>query len=292
MASEPNIPPQPPRDRLSRLLAVAVPVTTTAGALFIGILIGGLAGFVVGTTKPPPIEYRETASLAQIHNQCDPLILELQTQLATTVGEVELVKGQLALKESDLLLLEPMIAAQGEAPSASDGRNYLAESDAVHQQITDFSYQLRMLERVRAGIVDQLTRVRERMLIEDEDLANQVAISDLLRDEQGHLRDNEILAAWFAFVTDSQTRICGPEEPEPSDAPGEMTRRDLDCRAAVQRELPAIKAPFVRCLRAGQPAPIAHRPPKGDPLPTFAHALNPSSELVAGWFFLLCDPSL
>src|SRR5262245_21962184 len=88
------------------LLQLAVPFAVTAGALLIGIFIGGLGAW--GLKPKPPIEYRSTASLTQLHDECDPLVSELQSQLATVVGEIELTKGQLALKESDILLLEPM----------------------------------------------------------------------------------------------------------------------------------------------------------------------------------------
>lgn len=266
----------------SSLLAFGLPIATTAGAMLIGIVAGGTAGFVIGVTRdPPPIEYHKTSSLAEMHNQCDPLIIELQTQLANTVGEIELSRGQLALKESDILLLEPMALAQADAPTSADGRNYTAELAAARAQAAEFSRKLELLDRTRGGIVDQLTRVRERMLVEDEALANQIAISDLLRDERGRLRDNDILAAWFAFVTDSQSQICGDASPQ--------TRQILDCRAAVQRELPEIKETFVQCLRAGKPAPAVQRLAQGDPLPAFAHPLDPTNDLVSGWLWSLCD---
>jgi hypothetical protein len=283
LPSEPTLPPVsggPGPVGCGQLLQVAVPLTTIAGALMIGLVLGSIAGWVVSQKQPQPIEYRQTASLAELHNQCDPLVTELQTQLANLVGEIEMVKGQLSLKESDLLVLEPLVLAQGSAPSALDGRNYAAEREAAWLQAAELSTQLRLLERTRGNLVEQLTRVRERMLVEDEQLAQQVAISDLLRDERGRLHDPDVLAAWFAFVSDSQTRICGPD----------IQRRGLDCRAAVQRELPAIKEAFVRCLRAGQPAPVAERVEEGAELPPFAHGLNPSSEFVAGWAFLLCNP--
>jgi hypothetical protein len=284
LSPEPTPPPLPGGPGpvgCGQLLQVAIPLTTIAGALLIGLALGSIAGWVVSQKQPQPIEYRQTTSLAELHDRCDPLVTELQTQLANTVGEIELIKGQLALKESEILLLEPLVVTQGSAPSAPDGRNYVAELGAARLQSTELGYQLRLLERTRTSLMDQLTRVRERMLVEDEQLAQQVAISDLLRDERGRMHDQEVLAAWFAFVSDSQTRICGPE----------IQRRGLDCRAAVQRELPAIKEAFVHCLRAGHPAPVAERLREGEP-PAFAHPLNPASELVGGWAFMLCDPSL
>ena len=281
MASEPRSTIVPAATGCGRVLTTLLPFTATLTSLLIGVGIGAVAGWVV---KPSPkqISYQRTTSLTEIVEVCEPLILELQTQLTGVVADLELVRAQVALREAEIEALEPLALAQGAAPSAADGRSYVAELQSAFAQRDEFGHQQQMLERIRDGLVDQLTRTRERLLVADRELAEEVAISDLLRDAQGRLVDPGLLSAWFGLVAETELRICGTG----------TGRRSDDCRAAVAHELADIKATFVHCMRAGQPLPEAREPAPGEALPPFAHALDPSNDLVSGWYLTTCDPAL
>lgn len=281
MASEPRSTTAPAASGCGRALTTLLPFTATLTSLLIGVGIGAVAGWVV---KPVPkqISYQRTTSLTEIVEVCEPLVTELQTQLTGVVADLELVSAQVALREAEIPELEPLALAQGAAPSAADGRNYVAERAAAIAQRDEFGHQQQMLERIRDGLVDQLTRTRERLLVADRDLAEQVAISDLLRDEKGRLVDPGLLSAWFDVVRDTENQICGTG----------TGRRSEDCRAAVARELADRKEEFVRCMRAGQPVPTAHGIEKEEALPPFARALDPGNDLVSGWYLTSCDPAL
>ena len=83
-------------------------------------------------------------------------------------------------------------------------------------------------------------------------------------------------------MTDTELRICGTG----------TGRRSDDCRAAVHRELAAIKQTFIHCMRAYQPVPVARSLADGGFPPPFARPFDPGNDLVSGWVLPLCHPAL
>jgi hypothetical protein len=262
-------------------LTTLLPFFTAVVCVWVGIVIGAGAAWFL-KPEAPPIEFHAPASLAALTRECEPLVVELEGEITGTFAELEVVKAQLAVKEQEIAWLSPEAQAQGDEPSAEDGRNYVLELAAAERQLSELRVSRRLLERHRASVLDQIARVRERLLVPDEALAEELAISDLLRDESGVLVDAALLPAWFGFVKDAQNEVCGPDR----------TRKALDCRAAVQRELAQVKADFVHCVRAGQPIPTVRRPAEKEAVPTFVRWMNPEVHAVAGWYTQLCDPAL
>lgn len=271
---------RPRRSTLGCLTAV-LPFFTAVICVTVGAAIGGGAAWVL---KPaaPSIEFHAPGSLAALTRECEPLAVELEGQITGTLGAIEVVQAQVALKEREITALSPKARAQGEEPSAEDGRNYVLELAAAERQLVELRVEQRLLERHRASVLDQIARVRERLLVPDEAAAAQLAISDLLRDDNGVLVDVAVLPAWFGFVRDSQDTVCGTDR----------TRQGLDCRMAVQRELAHVKADFVHCVRAGQPLPTVRKPGPKEPVPTFVRWMDPEVHAVAGWYTQICDPAL
>ncbi|MEZ4239175.1 MAG: hypothetical protein R3F59_24080 [Myxococcota bacterium] len=262
-------------------LTTALPVVTAVICVSVGIAIGA-GGTWIFKPAPPPIAFTPPSSLAALSRECEPLVAELERELPEVMGELEVVEAQLALKQQEVAAVAPKAGDQGEEPSAEDGRNYVLELAAAEKQLAELRVQRRLLERQRAATLDQIARVRERLLVPDEELANALAISDLLRDDRGVLVDVAVLPAWFGFVRESQDTVCGTDR----------TRAGLDCRAAVQRELSRVKADFVHCVRAGQPLPTVRHPAEDEAVPTFVRWMDPEDHAVAGWYTQVCDPAL
>ena len=192
MASEPRSTTAPAQTGCARVLTALLPFTATLTSLLIGVGIGGVAGWVV---KPVPkqISYQRTTSLTEIVEVCEPLVLELQSQLTKVVedgarpgpGRGQGRRDRRAPTEGPRPGGGPVRCRRSELRRGARGRRCPARR--VRSPAADAGAD-------RDGLVDQLTRTRERLLVADKDLAEEVAISDLLRDERGRLVDDGLSA--------------------------------------------------------------------------------------------------
>ena len=263
------------------VLTVVLPFVATIASLLFGILIGGVAGWVVKPTQQP-IEYLKTASLAELQLVCEPVVEEQKTQLAKVKDQIGVLEATVAQKEKEIEELKAAAAKQGKKPKAADGRDYNAEVSAAKEQLAEAKLKIQMLEDVKSQLIEQLTKAQERLAVAEAELAQQVAITDVLRDENGKLKDDVIVQQWFRFVNEAQLAVCER---------GGRKRTD-ECRAAVVNEISQIKREFVHCIRSGQAAPTAQLLEKGDAMPHFARMMDQDDKHLSGWYLQMCDPTL
>lgn len=262
-------------------LAVAIPFLATVASLLFGIAIGAAIGWFAKPSTQP-IEYLKTASLAELQLVCEPVVQEQKTQLAKVKDQIVVLEATVAEKEIEIAELKEKAAKQGKKARASDGRDYTGELASAKEQLAEAKLKVQMLEQVRDQLVEQLTKAQERLSVVEADLAGQVAITEVLRDENGRLKDDVIVQKWFRFVTESQLDVCERGGKKKTD----------DCRASVVNEIAKIKREFVHCIRSGQATPRAEQLDKDQALPHFAHMMNQDDNHLAGWYLQLCDPTL
>ena len=261
-------------------LTVVLPFAATIASLLCGIVIGGAAAWIVKPSRQP-IEYLKTASLAELQQVCDPVVEEQETQLAKVKEEIAALREEVARKEAEVATLRTAADKQGRK-GGSSGRNLASELGKVKEELAEAKLQLAMMEEVKDQLVEQLSRTQERLAVAEDELVEQVAIAEVLRDENGKLKDDVIVQRWFRFVNDAQLSVCehgGKKKTE-------------DCRAAVVREIGQVKREFVHCIRSEQAAPMAKHLDKGETLPHFARLMDQNDRQLDGWYLQMCDPTL
>lgn len=263
------------------ILTVVLPFAATIASLLFGILIGGVAGWLIKPTQQP-IEYLRTASLAELALVCEPVVQEQKTQLAEVKQEIEVLRIQVAEKEAEVADLKARAEKQGSRKVAVDGRDYSGELSSAKEQLAEARLQLKMMEQVKNQLVEQLTRTQEKLVKAESDLAEAVAVTDVLRDENTKLQDDVIVQRWFRFVADAQLEVCEKGNKKKTD----------ECRDAVGKEVSAVKREFVHCVRSGQAVPVAKLLAKGTALPHFARMMNQDDKHLEGWYLQMCDPTL
>jgi hypothetical protein len=262
------------------LLTIVLPFVATIASLLFGILIGGVAGWVVKPTQQP-IEYLETASLAELQLVCEPVVEEQKTQLAKVKDQIGVLEATVIDRERRITELEGLAAKQG-SRKAVGGRDYSAEVVAAREQLAEAKLRIELLEQVKSQLIEQLTAAQQRLSVVQAELTQQVAITDVLRDENGRLEDEVIVQQWFRFVTESQLEVCER---------GGRKKTD-DCRGSVVNEIAQVKREFVHCVRSGQAAPAAALLAKGQAMPHFARMMNQDDKHLSGWYLQMCDPTL
>jgi hypothetical protein len=258
-----------------------LPFAATIAAMMFGIVIGGAAVWIVKPTRQP-VEYLKTASLAELQLVCEPVVQEQETQLAKVKDEIVALKAQVAEKEAEVVQLRSAATKQGKRAISSDGRNYAGEPDKAREELAEARLQLTMMEEVKDQLVEQLTRTQERLAVVEGELTEQVAIAEVLRDENGKLKDDVIVQQWFRFVTDAQLDVCESGS----------RKKTEDCRASVIGEISKIKREFVHCVRSEQATPMAKHLEKGASAPSFARMMDQDNKHLEGWYLQMCDPTL
>ncbi len=270
-------------DKWSRVnfLTVVLPFAATIASLLCGVVIGGAAAWIVKPSRQP-IEYMKTASLAELQQVCDPVVEEQETQLAKVKEEIAALKDEVARKEAEVVSLRAAVDKQGGRSGSSSGRNLGSELEKVKEELAEAKLQLAMMEEVKDQLVEQLSRTQERLAVAEAELVEQVAIAEVLRDENGKLKDDVIVQRWFRFVNDAQLSVC--------ESGGR--KKTEDCRGAVVGEIARIKREFVHCIRSEQAAPMAKHLDKGETLPHFARLMDQGDRHLDGWYLQMCDPTL
>lgn len=267
------------RSSLWGCVSMVLPFTATFGALGIGVVLGGAAVWIA---RPTPVEVLRNVSLAELQTACEPVVADQKTQLAKVKDELTALREEVARKEAEVQSLRGAAERQGSRPASADGRDYSAELQAAKEALAEAKLKIQMLEQVRDELVEQLTRTQERLQVVETDLQEQVAISGMLRDENGRLHDELVVQQWYGFVTNTQLDICergGRKKTE-------------DCRLSVVGEISTIKREFVHCVRSGQATPSAHELQKGEKLPLYARMMNQDDKHLQSWYVQLCDPTL
>ncbi|MBX2804214.1 MAG: hypothetical protein KTR31_41520 [Myxococcales bacterium] len=271
-------------------LTVMLPFAATVIALVFGMLIGGAVVWVVKPTSRP-IEYLKTASLAELEIVCEPVVEEQKTQLAKVKSEIVDLKAEVQQKEALVAELRAELKGKPDGGGASSPRTAAAaitppatpaELSRAKEDLAEAKLQLRMLNQVKDQLVDQLTRTQQRLTQTEADLQAQVAITEVLRDENLELQDDVIVQRWFRMVTESQLDLCEKGSRRKTEA----------CRQAVVSELSDIKREFVHCIRSGQAAPSVEPLERGKALPHFARMLDQGNKFLAGHYLQMCDPTL
>ena len=265
------------------LLTVILPFAATIASLLCGVVIGGAAAWIVKPTRQP-IEYLKTASLAELQQVCDPVVEEQETQLAKVKQEIAALREEVARKEAEVVSLRAAVDKKGGrgGRGSSGAGNIAGELEKVKEELAEAKLQLAMMEEVKNQLVEQLSRTQERLAVAEADLVEQVAIAEVLRDENGKLKDDVIVQRWFRFVNDAQLSVC--------EAGGR--KKTEECRAAVVKEISQIKREFVHCVRSEQAAPMAKHLDKGETLPHFARLMDQDDRHLEGWYLQMCDPTL
>ncbi len=276
------------------LLTVLLPFAATIASLLFGISIGGVAGWVIKPTQQP-IEYMKTASLAELQLVCEPVVAEQKTQLARVKDEISDLKVQVADREAQVAALRAELEIRekkgGRPSSTGPGAGRIASLDTgalnaelahAKEQLAEAKLQVQMLTQVKDQLVDQLTRTQQKLAQTEADLQAQVAITEVLRDENVTLKDDVIVQRWFRMITEAQLDICekgGKKKTE-------------DCREAVVAEVSKAKREFVHCIRSNQATPSVLELEKGKALPHFARMLDPDNKHLSGFYLQMCDPTL
>jgi len=274
------------------LLTVVLPFAATIASLLFGILIGGVAGYVIKPSKAP-IEYMKTASLAELQLVCEPVVEEQKTQLTRVKEQIGSLKNQVAAKEAEVAALRKEAANRksGKASGNSTTQKRVAalsqgqldrELGRAREELAEAVAQVKLLSQVKDQLVDQLTRAQQRLVKTEADLQAQVAITEALRDDSVELKDDVIVQRWFRMITEAQLDICEKGGKKKTEA----------CREAVVGEITLVKREFVHCFRSNQATPAVLELQRGHALPHFARMLDQDNKLLQGWYLQMCDPTL
>ncbi len=260
-------------------MSVVLPFAATIVSLVFGMFIGGAAVWIARPSHRP-IDYMQTASLAELQLVCEPVVEETKNQLTRIKGEIADLKDEVRQKEAIVAELREQVGAR--EADESKGRVLASKLRQAREELAEARLELKMLREVKDQLVDQLTATQQRLDKTESDLQAQVAITDALRTDNLELKSDMVVHRWFRMITEAQLDICEKGS----------RRRTEACRESVVSALSDIRREFVHCVRSEQAAPTVEELPRDAPLPQFARMLQSDDRRLQGFYVQLCDPTL
>jgi hypothetical protein len=244
--------------------AFILPFVTAGVALVGGVVLGGVAVWVL---RPADVRVETKVrdlSPSELDAACGPLIAKVTEDLNRANDQVTTLVGDVKTKEAKVQELETEMKRRGAA-----GAVMKKQLDTARAELAEAKRQLEVAIQEKEKLVVQLKSA----------LVDLDAQKEKTTEAKQEAYDN----GWQAFVNGSQLQVCE-----------RGSRKKLGkCREAIVGVLEPLHDDYERCLRTGQAAPVlAEAEKKQEDLPRYAQWLDQDNKVVKGWYIQMCDPTL
>jgi hypothetical protein len=249
------------------VVAVAMPMLTAVIALGAGLLVGGLATWVLLGFREPEIQIQQVKrelTPEELAAACAPLAEPLKTELDQVNERVLGLQTRVVDKEREIAELEAEMKRRG-----AKGAEMARQLESAKKELASLQTRLDLAEKEKEALQVELTETK-------------VALAD--QKVRTHLAKEDALDyKWRDFVGLAQLEICE-----------RGNRKKLgQCRETVQANLGGLwRDKFAHCVRSGQAVPSVRELQKAEVLPPYSQFINEEDKRTKGWFVMLCDPTL
>ena len=262
-------------DTGSSLASWVLPVATVFTALTVGLLAGGVLGFLIFRGGTETVVVQQELTEAEINALCHPYVDEAVGEAA---DELTVAQERVSTLQDDVFAQERQVAdLEAEMARRSErGRTLVAEVAELRSQLDEARTQLTTLKGELAEAVEEKEELFVQLRYTEVQLADQ-------RIETYVAREDALSFKWQTFLTAAQLEVCEKGG----------RRRMGRCREAVTTSLAIARTEFEHCIRSGQAMPSLQEAPRNtETLPVFAQWIGQDSRITRDWYVLLCDPTL
>lgn len=257
------------------LAAWVMPMITVLTALVIGLLAGGILGFILfrgeATTQIVQQELTNEELDALCAVKVDEAVGEAADELTVAQERVATLQDDVFTRERQVAELEAEMTRR-----ASRGRALASEVEELRAELETARAELTTLKAELASAVEEKEALFVQLRFTEEQLAEQ-------RVETSVAREDALSFKWQTFVTASQLEVCEKGG----------RRRMGRCRETVTASIAAFRTEFEHCIRSGQEMPGLQEAERNtETLPMFAKWIDQDERVTRDWYVLLCDPTL
>ncbi len=259
-------------DDPSSVGSMVVPIVAVGTALGVGLLAGGIIGWLLFDEEPAAIEVARDLTNEELEELCEVFVDEAVGEaVEEAADELSVAQERVATLQDDVFSKERIVAemeAEMERRSVR-GRALVAELAAARAELTELKSQL-------AQAVEEKEQLFRELRHTEHQLAEQKV-------ETFVAREDALAFKWTTFLGASQLEICEKGG----------RRRMGRCREKIAETLPRFRDRFEHCIRSGQEMPGLAEIPRGhDILPVFSEWMDQEDRITRDWYVMLCDPTL
>jgi hypothetical protein len=248
-------------------------MATAIGALVVGLLVGGIVGWVVKPAHDVQVQVPRDLTTDELMAACQPQVQEKANELASATNKVTVLETDVKAKEAHVAELETEMQKR-----AQRGAELVKQLEAAKAELADVKAQLVTAQAEKAKVEQELQITVAKL----EDTQQKLVVQTQMTERA---KEDALTNKYERFKDQSQLDICE-----------KGNRKKLGkCKEAVIGYLSTndVRDKFAHCVRSGQAVPsVVEMTEKDGKLPDFSQWLNQDDKIVKDWYLLLCDPTL
>jgi hypothetical protein len=254
------------------MMAVGGALMTGVVALGIGLVLGGVVGWVAKPAEKVEVSVPRELTAEELQAACLPEVQETATKLDEVQNKVNFLTQEVADREARVVELETEMTRRAER-----GRELVAELEQAKRDLEEARAELAIVRAEKERLVVELTQTQEQLAETEKALTTQKTMTE-------RAKEDALVNKWYRFIHTAQLEVC--------DKGG---RNKLgNCRETVQSALMTNprRDKFAHCVRSGQATPMVRELSKDESLPDFSEMIEEEERPTKGWYVLFCDPTL
>jgi hypothetical protein len=255
------------------VVGIMLPFATALGAAGVGLLVGGIIGWVAKPAREVTVEVPRDLTADELLVACRPQVEEKAQEVVAVNNKVNALESTVRAKEARVTELETEMQKRNERGAA-----IMKELEAARAELVTLRAELQTAKAEKVRLEQELQITVAKLEETEVALADQKQMTE-------RAKEDALVNKYERFKNDAQLEICE-----------KGNRKKLGkCREAVIGYLSTddMRDKFSHCVRSGQAVPsVFEMKEKDSTLPAFAGYLNQEDKIVKDWYLLLCDPTL
>lgn len=244
----------------------------------VGLLIGGIIGYIAYSTLNPPKQITVETELTQkeltdeeLEALCADLTDEEKRNVLVVQEEVKSLQEQVADREAELTKLKKKIK------KSEIGR------EAAKKRWKELEEEIALLQVKLAATEQERDELKVELQSTLKELDKQVKLTKKFKKKAKKYRKESTENLWSAFQ--AQAKVAGCDRG--------TKRRHAKCYQAFDEAMTsAMWEKFKNCVTTYQAVPVLKKKNRNEELPMFSEMLNEESRFTEDWYVIFCDPTL
>jgi hypothetical protein len=254
------------------IVGIMLPFATALGAAGVGLLVGGIIGWVAKPAREVTVEVPRDLTADELIAACRPQVEEKAQEIVAANNKVTTLETNVKAKEARVAELEGEMAKRSERGAA-----LVKELEAAKAELVTLREQLATAVAQKVQLEQELQITVAKLEETEVALADQKQLTE-------RAKEDALVNKYERFKNDAQLEVCE-----------KGGRKKMGkCRETVIGYLSTdvVRDKFTHCVRSGQAVPSVFEMAKDGSLPAFAQWLNQDDRITKDWYLLLCDPTL
>jgi hypothetical protein len=244
----------------------------------VGILIGGIVGYVAHSTLKPMQEITVESNIVEkeltdedLEALCAELTDTEKNNVLVVQAEVKSLQEQVGEREAELLKLK------GKIKNAEIGRG------AAKKRWEELEKAIALLQVKLAAAEQERDELKVELQSTLKELNIQVKLTKKYKSKAKKYKRESTENLWSAFQAEAKVSGCDRG----------TKRRHGKCHESFDLAMtPKLKERFRNCVDTYQAVPVLKKKKKNEVLPGFSVYLNDESRFTEDWYIIFCDPTL